>query len=326
VENPALWKEIATHTSGWTVDGGYLYCFQKIDPIGSTTDYPPLRVPVMGGERLKWTLLSIVPDAVIWQSVKDIRNGIWVVCGGLLVVLVPLVWFGGVSLERRRQDVREVREARTMLDSVIETSPHGITVMEAVRDEQNRIVDLNLVMSNKMALTLMGRDLPAGPQKGRSMLKDYPEGQQSGSYKAFCSVIETGKPVVHEEFYTQRGLRKWLSFRAAKREDGVVVTLVDITESKEADVRLHQSEYVLRMAGHMSKVGGWTVEFPARSVHWTEELYRLHQMPLDYKPTVDDGVKFYAPEYQDRVREAFEGTAQGGPPFDVEAEIITAKN
>jgi len=322
VENPGLWREIESHTSGWTNEDGYLYCFQRIDPIGSTTDYPPLRMPVIGSERLKWTLLSIVPDAEVWQSVQGIRRGIWATCGGLMLFLVPLVWFGGASLERRRQDVREVREARTMLDSVIEASPHGITVMEAVRDEQDKIVDLRLTLSNRTAGELLGDDLLAARQKGGTMLGDHPESKST--FDGFCRVIETGQPLVLEELYHRGSEWKWLSIRAAKREDGVVVTLVDITQRREAEEKLRQSELVQRMAGQMSKVGGWSVEFPSRKVHWTEELYHLHQMPSDFQPTVDEGVRFYAPEYRDKIREAFEGTAQGGPPFDVEAEIIAS--
>jgi len=324
-ENPGLWKKITSRKSGWIEEEGNLYCFRNIDLMETLADVPPLRMPVQGGERLRWTLLAKLPNALVWQSVQGIRRGVWLTCGGALVVLVPLVWFGGVSLERRRQDVQEVREARTMLDSVIETSPHGITVMEAMRDAQNRIVDLRLILSNKTAEELLGPDLVAARDEGRTLLQNYPESKKDGSFDGFCGVIETGKPIVFEQAYSRGNGRKWLSIRAAKREDGVVVTLVDITQRKEAEERLRESEQIQRMAGQMSKVGGWSVEFPSRKVHWTEEVYNIHQMPLDFQPTVDDGVKFYAPEDQDVIRKAFEGTAQGGSSFDVEAIIITAK-
>ena len=192
-ENPALWTQITSATSGWFEKGGDLYCFQHIDPVGSTADYPPLRMSIAGGERLKWTLLAREPRDVVWGSVRGIRRGIWATCAIALAVLVPLVWSGGVSLERRRRDMREVREARTMLDSVIEVSPHGITVMEAVRDEQGGIADLQLVFSNKKALEVMGQDLPAGKQEGRSMRKDYPESLKSGSYAAFLQRDRNGE-------------------------------------------------------------------------------------------------------------------------------------
>ncbi len=324
-EDPDLWGKITGRKSGWIKEQGNLYCFQNIDPVGSVTDYPPLRMPIRGGERLKWTLLTEVPDGVIWQSVQGIRHGIWAACIVILVVLVPLVWFGGISLERRRLASREVREARTLLDSVIETSPNGITVMEAVRDALNRIVDLRLILSNKTASELLGQDLLAAQEEGRTLLEQYPASGENGSFDGFCQVIETGKPIIFEQSFTRENVQRWLSIRAAKREDGVVVALVDITQGKEAEEKLRDSELIQRMAGQMSKVGGWSVEFPSRIVHWTEEVYKIHQMPLDFQPTVDDGVNFYAPEYRDIVRQAFEGCARSGSPFDVEVEIITGK-
>jgi len=324
-ENPELWKKITSRKSGWVDEEGYLYCFRNIDLLEVIADSPPLRMPVAGSERLRWILLAKIPNAVIWESVQGIRRAIWLTCAVALIVLVPLVWFGGISLERRREAVREVREARTMLDSVIETSPHGITVMEAIRDANKRITDLRLVLSNRMATELLGHDLTTAREEGRTMLQDHPESKENGAFARFCGVIETGKPVVFEELYEKENVRKWLSIRAAKREDGVVVTLVDISERKEAEEKLRQSELIQRMAGRMSKVGGWTVDFPSRIVHWTEEVYSIHQMPLDYQPTVDDGVNFYAPEYQDLIRNAFEKCAREGTPVDVEAEIIPAK-
>jgi PAS domain S-box-containing protein len=323
-ENPQLWKEITSAKSGMVNEKDFVYCFQNIDPLGLPADYPALRIPIEGGDRLKWTLLAKIPNNVIWESVRGIRRGIWITCGAGLIVLFPLVWFGGVSLERRRMDVREVREARTMLDSVIETSPHGIIVMEAMRDSRNRIVDLRLILSNRTASELLGEDLAAAQNEGRTMLKDHPETRENGSFERFCQVVETGEPVIFEEFFQKGSVQKWLSVRGAKREDGVVMTLVDITERKEAEEKLRQSEFVQRMAGQMSKVGGWSVDFPSYTVNWTEELYKLHGMPRDYQPTVDEGVRFYAPEYRDTIRNAFEQAVAGGSPFDVEAEIISA--
>ena len=97
-------------------------------------------------------------------------------------------------------------------------------------------------------------------------------------FNRFCQVIETGEPATFEEFYRYGGFPKWLLVRAAKRGDGVVITIADITERKVAEDKLRQSERLLQMAGHMSKVGGWTVEFPYRQLYWTDELYRIYEM------------------------------------------------
>jgi len=58
---------------------------------------------------------------------------------------------------------------------------------------------------------------------------------------------------------------------------------------------------------------------------WTEEVYRIHEMDLAYKPAVNEGIKFYAPESRPVIEQAVQKAIEHGEPFDVELEIITAK-
>jgi PAS domain S-box-containing protein len=48
-------------------------------------------------------------------------------------------------------------------------------------------------------------------------------------------------------------------------------------------------------------------------------------MPAGYSPVLDEGINFYAPEWQDVIASAATGCAKNGIPFDKEMEMITAK-
>lgn len=121
IQDPALWKRITSTKSGSFDENGSLYCFENIDPIGSTTDYPPLRMPVTGGAYLRWTMLVKVPDDDVWHNVKDIRTGIWMICGLVEVVLVPLVWLGRSGSLKRREAEEHLRElAETLHEKNLE--------------------------------------------------------------------------------------------------------------------------------------------------------------------------------------------------------------
>jgi len=211
-KDPDLWKKISTG-KGWFEENGSLYCFENIDPVASAPEYSPLRMPVRGGERLRWTLLTKVPDAVIWQNVHKIRMGIWMTCAAVTIVLVPLVCVGLTGRRRRRIAAGEVREARELLDSVISSSLHGIVVMEAMRDERGRIVDLRLVMANQAAAHLVGRDLAQG--KGTTMLQGDLASKTDGSFDRYCQVIETGEPVTFEHLHRHADTEVGLAIRAA---------------------------------------------------------------------------------------------------------------
>ena len=325
VRDPELWAKITSQRSGWFLDDGNLYCYENIDPIGSTADYPPLRTPVQGGDRLKWTMLVKMPDATVWKRVDGLQRGIWLACFAVLVVLVPLVSFWLLARLRRGRQIEEVQEARTLLVSVIDTSPNGITVMEAVRDTEQRIIDLRLLLANQAASKLLGQDLQQATAKERTLLKGSPHPNSRDSFNRFVQVIETGEPAAFEHRYINGDTKRWLIIHAAKREDGVVVSMADISERREAEEKLRQSEMLLQMTGRMSKVGGWTLEYPEREMQWSEEIHYICELPLDYRPALDEDFKSYLGDSREKMKNAFAACEQQGTAFDIEVQRTTAK-
>ncbi len=240
-QDPAMWSKVRTATPGWFDDGANLYCYQTVDPMGSTTDYPPLRMPVVGGERLKWTLLSKVSNALVWQNVREIGIAIWVVCGMMIAALLPALWFGLSAIHRRKLAMEETQQARSQLGMVIDTSPNGLSVLEAIRDERGEIIDMRLVMFNQAAVEITGFDL----SRATTLLQDDPGSRQDGRFDHFCEVTERGKSKVMEHRYHLGGVTKWLWVNAAKMGDGVIISFTDITNRKKAEEELKSSQLKL---------------------------------------------------------------------------------
>jgi PAS domain S-box-containing protein len=94
---------------------------------------------------------------------------------------------------------------------------------------------------------------------------------------------------------------------------------------RQAQERLRQNETLLRMAGHTARFGGWKVELRENRVTWSDEVCAIHELPPDYSPALDEAINYYAPEWRETIREAFEGCARDGTPFDLELKLITAK-
>jgi hypothetical protein len=88
--DPEVWKKINAKKTGFFDLNGNFYCFEHVDPIGSPNDYPPLRMPVIGGDQLHWILLSQVPNAVVWQGVRELGLGIWIACVLVVLTVSPL--------------------------------------------------------------------------------------------------------------------------------------------------------------------------------------------------------------------------------------------
>ncbi|MCP4152652.1 MAG: response regulator [bacterium] len=80
---------------------------------------------------------------------------------------------------------------------------------------------------------------------------------------------------------------------------------------------------LLRMAGNTARFGGWSVDLRKNIVTWSEAVADIHKMPKDYSPSVEEGARFYTPEWREKIMQVFTGCAEKGIPYDEEMEIIT---
>lgn len=99
----------------------------------------------------------------------------------------------------------------------------------------------------------------------------------------------------------------------------------DITERKQVEEVLLKNRNLLNETGKMAKVGGWEFDTITLEQTWTEEIYRIHELDMDYQPTVEDGISFYAPEAVPIISKAVQRTIDYDEPFDLELPFITAK-
>ncbi len=96
-------------------------------------------------------------------------------------------------------------------------------------------------------------------------------------------------------------------------------------ELARANERLAQNQTILRMAGSAGKLGGWFVTLANGMVTWSDETAIIHDEPAGFSPPIETAINYYAPEYRTLVRKSVEACVQHGTPFDIDAELITAK-
>jgi PAS domain S-box-containing protein len=104
----------------------------------------------------------------------------------------------------------------------------------------------------------------------------------------------------------------------------VLAVVRDITSRKKAQEELAQNAALLRMAGRVARVGGWSVNLAEMTCVWSDEVAAIHEVPPGYSPPVEEGINFYAPEWRERITEVFTACAREGIPYDEETEILTA--
>ena len=100
--------------------------------------------------------------------------------------------------------------------------------------------------------------------------------------------------------------------------------VLDVTDRKHAEAELRESLILLRSAGSIARFGGWNVDVATNRSHWSDEVARIHEMPVGYAPLVEDGIKFYAPQWRARIIEVFTACLRDGVPYDERMEILTS--
>ena len=75
----------------------------------------------------------------------------------------------------------------------------------------------------------------------------------------------------------------------------------------------------------IAHVGGWAIDLVGNTLEWTEETFRIHELPFGGPPDVAKAIEFYHPEDRPQVAAVVQRAMESGENFDLTARIITAK-
>lgn len=106
---------------------------------------------------------------------------------------------------------------------------------------------------------------------------------------------------------------------------GALVIHRNVTESTIAEHELNRATDLLRLAGRMAKVGGWSVDLESGKLDLSSEVCSVCEIEPGTSITLDEGFSFYAPGSRERIMAAFAACAEDGLSYDEELEIVTAK-
>ncbi|MEM7737984.1 MAG: PAS domain-containing protein, partial [Deinococcota bacterium] len=141
--------------------------------------------------------------------------------------------------------------------------------------------------------------------------------------------IEHAEPYdLEHEIVTFKGKHRWIrTICKPIVEDGKVVKLIgsqqDITDIKQVETQLLESQQFLEDAQSMGKMGGWSFDLITQELYWSKQIYDISEVPYDTELSVELAVSVYVDPAA--IEAAMANTIETHEPYDVELEIIMLK-
>ena len=152
--------------------------------------------------------------------------------------------------------------------------------------------------------------------------------------KAIEAAIKPGESFDLElPFITAKGNHLWVrSIGHAEKVNGEAVRLYgvfhDITERKNSENALRESEYFLRKAQEIAHLGSWSLDLINNKLTWSDENYRIFGLPINqFGATYEAFLEAIHPEDLEMVNMAYTNSIQEGKDgYEIEHRVIRKDN
>ena len=163
-------------------------------------------------------------------------------------VLRKRIGDGVLTVARNRTEEVQHQEEKdrqaALTNSILNTSLNAFFACEALRDENGKIIDLEMKHINRAFTHMTG--LTEEEVIGRRYLQLFPSGASNGTFALNCEVIETGQSKRKEIQYRGDRLDGWYDVSLSKMgANGLLVSFADVTEQKNAFFQLAQQKTLL---------------------------------------------------------------------------------
>jgi signal transduction histidine kinase len=88
---------------------------------------------------------------------------------------------------------------------------------------------------------------------------------------------------------------------------------------------LKEKEELLNTTQKIAQIGGWASDLTNNTMTWTEETYRIREVPFDYDVTLENALSFYPEDSARKFMNAYQRLENEGGTDDLELQMTTAK-
>ncbi|MFT6897269.1 MAG: two-component system sensor histidine kinase/response regulator [Paraglaciecola sp.] len=109
-------------------------------------------------------------------------------------------------------------------------------------------------------------------------------------------------------------------------QDGFLFVGRDLSQIKQLDRERSRQQDLLETTAEMASLGGWELDLVEEKIIWSDEVYRIHELPVGSDIALDNAINFYTPLARPVIQHAIEQAITKGTKWDLQLPFITAKN
>jgi PAS domain S-box-containing protein len=225
------------------------------------------------------------------------------------------------SEAKRKQAEVALQKSEAKYRSLFENMLNGFAYCKILLDENSQPIDFVYLEVNDSFEKLTG--LRKEDVVGKRVTEAIPtiEDTHPELFDIYGKVALTGKEAEFDIYFEPLDI--WLSISVYSPQKGYFVAVFDnITERKQAEVALRNSEERLKQAQRIGAVGDWEFDVASQEIYWSEEVYRLFERdPGQGPPTYEENMAYYYPEDSKKLQEQVRRAIESGEEFDTDYRL-----
>ncbi|HEX8236000.1 MAG TPA: EAL domain-containing protein [Abditibacteriaceae bacterium] len=254
-----------------------------------------------GSEGIRWFLVSVT--RFMWDG-------------------PPHVVVAHEDVTQRHESEAAMRASEARFRAAAEGSLDSFFLLESVRDAAGALHDLRVVYCNAHGAALLNR--PLNEIHGHQLRTLIPAHRAQDFIDTCREVIETRVAIekINPADFSETNA-DWLHFQVVPLDDGVAITIKDISEEKRSLRALQKREQQLSEAQQIAHIGSWDADSNTGVIKWSDESYRIYGLePQSEELSVDRVLEIIHPDDRAAVRETTARARQNRDPVILQHRLV----
>lgn len=154
------------------------------------------------------------------------------------------------NIQEKKYIEDELNQSRTLLAGVLNSSLDGVAAFEAVRNNRGKIINFRWIVANPLAAMMLGETKDS--LEGKLLFEKLPGHLLDGLFDVLVQVVENCIVFDKEHYSSSDGT--WFHIVAVKLGDGFAITLRDINEKKQMEIRLKEANSELQYQANIDSL------------------------------------------------------------------------